>query len=68
MINCLDAVVRKTQEVILLRKHVREEMLQTFYIVTIRKVLTFGMPCWGGNASKQDKNRLGNKNITKAGG
>ena len=37
-----------------------------FYTATFSSVLTFGMSCWGGNASKQDKNRL-DKNTKKAG-
>ena len=43
-----------------------EDILQMFYTATISSVLTSGMTCWGGNASKQD-NRL-DKNIQKAGG
>ena len=34
---------------------VREEMLQMFYTATVSSAVTFEMPCWGGNASKQDK-------------
>ena len=37
-----------------------------FYTATISGVLTFGMTCWGGNASKQDKNRV-DRNSQKAG-
>ena len=29
-----------------------------FYAAAVDSVLTFGMTCWGGNASKQGKNRL----------
>ena len=46
---------------------VREEMLQMFYAATVSSAFTFEMPCWGGNASKQGKNRL-NKNTKKVGG
>ena len=38
-----------------------------FYTATFSSVLTFGMTCWGENASKQDKNRL-DKNIKKVDG
>ena len=68
----VDAVVKKVHSrLYCLRKlksfDLREEMLQIFYTATISNVLTFGMTCWGGNASKQDKNRLDN-NTKKAGG
>ena len=46
---------------------VREDVLQMFIQHTNSSVLTFGMTCWDGNASKQDKNRLDN-NIEKADG
>ena len=46
---------------------VRKEILQMFYTATTSSVLTFGTTYWGGNASKQDKNRL-DKNIRKAAG
>ena len=38
-----------------------------FYKATVDHFFTFGMACWGGNASIQDKNRH-NKSIMKAGG
>ena len=41
--------------------------LQMLYKATIDGIFSFGMSRWGGNASKQDKNRL-NKNMEKAGG
>ena len=44
-----------------------EDILQVFSLSTISSVLTFGCACWGGNASKQNRNRLA-KTIRKAGG
>ena len=38
-----------------------------FYTSTVSSVLTFGSACWGGNAVKQDKDRL-KKPIRKAEG
>ena len=68
----VDAVVKKVHSMFYcLRKFrcfdVHEYILQTFHAATISSVLTFGMTCWGGNASKQGKNRL-DKNTKKAGG
>ena len=37
------------------------------YTATISSAFTFGMTCWFGNDSKQDKSRL-DKNIKKTGG
>ena len=45
---------------------VREDILQVFFLSTVSSVLTYGCPCWGGNASKQDRDRLV-KTIRKAG-
>ena len=36
---------------------VREEILQMFYTATVSSAFTFEMPCWGGNASKQDQKK-----------
>ena len=36
--------------------------VKKFYRCFIHSVVTSGTTCWGGNASKQDKNRL-DKNI-----
>ena len=47
--------------------NVSQKILQMFYTAVIGSVLTFGMSCWGGNLSKQDKGRL-DKLIRKAGG
>ena len=44
-----------------------QPLLQTFYTAIVLSILTFAMSCWGGNMSKQDKNRL-EKIIRKAGG
>ena len=41
--------------------------MQVFFLSTISSVRTFGCVCWGGNASKQDRDRL-KKTIRKAGG
>ena len=41
---------------------VRDEMLRILYTATISSVVTFGMTCCGGNASRQIKNRLDNNN------
>ena len=38
-----------------------------FYTSTVSSVLTFRSACWGGNAAKQDKDRL-EKNIKEAEG
>ena len=47
---------------------VREEILQMFYTATVSSAFTFEMPCWGGNASKQDPKKTPDRNIKKAGG
>ena len=47
--------------------NVQQELLQMFYTSIVCSVMTFGMTCWGGNISGQDRNRL-NKNIKKASG
>ena len=39
--------------------NISTELLQMFYTSTLRSVLTFGSACFGGNAAKQDKDRLG---------
>ena len=41
-------------------------LLQIFYSSLIKTVLGFGISCWGGNISMQDKNRL-DKVIKKSG-
>ena len=38
--------------------NVSTEVLQMYYTSTVSNVLTFGSACWGGNAAKQDKDRL----------
>ena len=35
-----------------------QKMLQMFFTSVVNSVLTFGLICWGGNISKQDKGRL----------
>ena len=45
---------------------VREDILQVFSLSTISSILTYGCVCWGGNASKQDRDRM-EKTIRKAG-
>ena len=45
----------------------REDILQVFFLSTISSVLTHGCVCWGGNASKPDRDRL-EKTTRKAGG
>ncbi len=66
-----NATVRKAHSrLFCLRKlrsfDVRQELLQIFYFSSISSVLVFGLTCWGGNISKQDKGRL-DKIIKKAG-
>jgi len=68
----LDAVVKKVYSSYILLEKVWVLWCllincTAFYATTVSSVLTFGMTCWGGNASKQGKNWL-NKNIKKAGG
>ena len=46
---------------------VREDSLQLFFLSTISSVLTYSCVCWGGNASKKDRDRL-EKTTRKAGG
>ena len=67
-----DEIIKKVHSrLFCLRKlrsfRVREDILQVFFLSTISSVLTHGCVCWGGNASKQDGNRL-EKIIRKAGG
>ena len=47
--------------------NVSKQLLQMFYTSTVCSVLTFGAVCWGGNVTKQDKDRF-EKLIRKAGG
>ena len=68
----VDATVKKMHSrLYCLRKlrsfNVRKDILQMFYTATIASVLNFGLSCWGGNMTQQDRNRL-DKNIKKAGG
>ena len=68
----VDATVKKAHSrLYCLRKlrsfDVRNDILQMFYTATIGSVLSFGLTCWGGNMTQQDRNRL-DKNIKKAGG
>ena len=46
---------------------VQQDLLQMFYTSIVRSIMTFGLTCWGGNVTKQDRNRL-DKQIKKAGG
>ena len=63
MTNCLgNAMLEKCRSF-----DVREEISQMFYTSTVSSVLTFEMTCWGGNASKQDGNKV-DRNTQKAGG
>lgn len=67
-----DAIVKKTNtRMYCLRKlrsfNVAPQLLQMFYSSVVCSVLTFGSTCWGGNVSKQDRDRL-DKVIRKAGG
>ena len=45
----------------------REDILEVFSLSTISSVLTNGCVCWGGTASKQDRDRR-EKTTRKAGG
>jgi hypothetical protein len=47
--------------------NVQQELLQMFYSSVVCSIMTFGLVCWGGGATRQDKNRL-DKQIKKAGG
>ena len=47
--------------------NVQQELLQMFYSSVVCSVMTFGLTCWGGSVSMQDRNRL-DKNIKKASG
>ena len=47
--------------------NVQQELLQMFYSSVVCSIMTFGLTCWGGSVSKQDRNRL-DKNIKKASG
>ena len=47
--------------------NVQEQLLQTFYTAVLSSVMSFGLVCWGGGASKQDRNRV-DKQIKKASG
>jgi hypothetical protein len=47
--------------------NVQQELLQMFYSSIVCSMMTFGLACWGGNVTKQDRNRL-DKQIKKAGG
>ena len=46
---------------------VREKYLHMFYTATVNSGLTFGLTCWGGNASIQNKNGH-DRSIKKADG
>ena len=66
-----DEIIKKVHSrLFCLRKlrsfRVREDILQVFSLSTISSVLTFGCACWGGKASKQDRDRLA-KTTRKAG-
>ena len=68
----LKCIIKKTHSCLYrLRKirsfNVSTELLQMFYTSTVSSVLTFRSACWGGNAAKQDKDRL-EKNIKEAEG
>jgi hypothetical protein len=45
--------------------NVQQELLQMFYSSIVCSMMTFGLACWGGNVTKQDRNRLDKQ---KAGG
>ncbi len=67
-----DAILKKAHtRLYCLRKlrsfNVSPQLLQTFYSSIISSVLTYGLTCWGGNMTKQDRNRL-DKLIKKASG
>ena len=47
--------------------NVDNNLLQIFYSSIFNSVISFGISCWGGNASKQDKDRI-DRFIKKAGG
>ena len=72
MEQILKYIIKKTHSrLYCLRKlrsfNVSTELLQVFYTSTVSSVLTFGLACLGGNAAKQDKDRL-EKIIKKAEG
>ena len=59
----LKYIIKETQSrLYCLRKqrsfNVSTELLQMFYTSTVSSVLTFRSACWGGNAAKEDKDRL----------
>ena len=63
MEQILKYIIKKTNSrLYCLRKlrsfNVITELLQMFYISAVSSILTFGSACWGGNAAKQDKDRL----------
>ena len=65
-----DEIIKKVHSrLFCLRKlrlfRVREDILQVFFLSSISSVLT--CVCWGGNASKQDRDRL-EKTTRKVGG
>ena len=64
MEQILKYIIKKTHSrLYCLRKlrsfNVITELLQMFYISAVSSILTFGSACWGGNAVKQDKGRVG---------
>ena len=67
-----DNIIKKlTPRMYCLRKlksfEVNNKLLQMFYTSMITSVITFGITSWGGNISKQDKDRL-DKIIKRASG
>ena len=68
----IDNIVNKVKpRMYCLRKlksfNVDNKLLQMFYSSVVCGALTFGLTCWGGNISIQDRSRL-DKMIKKAGG
>ena len=46
--------------------HVNESILKMFYQALIQSLISFGISCWGGNITEEDKRKI-NRSIKKAG-
>jgi hypothetical protein len=48
--------------------NVQQELLQMFYSSIVCSMMTFGLACWGGKVTKQDRNRLDKHQESRRGG